>query len=138
MQVIAFALFGLKLIAAQNCDKGYWGPSCLKLCGKCIGDSECTKDTGDCVDETGCQPGYSGTKCMEPVCPVGHCGPEGMCVKENECVCPGLWSKNADTGMCYSLRVDGLKGAAVALLVLIASILACQGGYKFAHSSSTN
>jgi len=34
--------------------------------------------------------------------------------------------------------VDGLKGAGVALLVLIASILACQGGYKFAHSSSTN
>ena len=34
--------------------------------------------------------------------------------------------------------MDGLKGAGVALLVLIASILACQGGYKFAHSSSTN
>lgn len=33
MQVIALALFGLKLISAQttDCDKGYWGENCLKL-----------------------------------------------------------------------------------------------------------
>jgi len=140
MQVIALALFGLKLIAAQStdCPKGYWGADCRLLCGKCKADSGCNKETGACLDDTGCGNGFSGAKCMDPNCPEGHCGPEGICVSENQCVCPGLWSKNELTGACYSLRVDGLKGAGVALLVLIASILACQGGYKFAHSSSTN
>ena len=32
MQVIAFALFGLKLISAQtDCDKGFWGENCRLL-----------------------------------------------------------------------------------------------------------
>jgi len=141
MQVIALALFGLKLISAQStdCQKGYWGENCRLLCGKCKADGACDKTSGVCLDDTGCGNGYSGDKCMDPNCPPGHCGTGGgICVSQNQCVCPGLWSKNPETGACYSLRVDGLKGAGVALLVLIASILACQGGYKFAHSSSTN
>ena len=44
----------------------------------------------------------------------------------------------ADDGSCYSLRVSGLKGAAISLVVLIISILACQGGYKFVHSNAQN
>ena len=31
---------------------------------------------------------------MDPNCPAGHCGTGGgICVRENQCVCPGLWSK---------------------------------------------
>ena len=85
--------------------------------GKCKADSACDKTTGKCLDDTGCAKGkldfisvswkklyflwklmifsgYSGDDCMAPNCPVGHCGTGGgICVRENECVCPGLWSK---------------------------------------------
>ena len=45
-------------------------------------------------------------------------------------------SKKDENGKCYSLRVAGLKGAGISIVVLIVSILACQGGYKFVHSQN--
>ena len=39
---------------------------------------------------------------MTPNCPVGHCGTGGgICVRENECVCPGLWSKVSSIFMIF-------------------------------------
>jgi len=42
----------------------------------------------------------------------------------------------AEDGGCYNLRVYGLKGAAISLVVLIVSILACQGGYNLVQNNS--
>jgi hypothetical protein len=85
--------------------------------------------------------GYTGLDCMKPVCDFdksgsdSQCGTDNLCVAPDSCVCTGLTTRD-ETGKCYSLRVAGLKGAGISIVVLIVSILACQGGYKFAHSQN--
>jgi len=131
-------------VMAQNCDApGYWGADCYKLCGRCLGgdNATCNKDTGVCTDESGCAQGYTGTTCMDPICDFdgsksdSQCGTDNFCVAPDSCVCTGLTTRD-ENGKCYSLRVAGLKGAGISIVVLIVSILACQGGYKFVHSQN--
>jgi hypothetical protein len=136
-----FSLFVIAILklAASQCDTGLWGNDCKFICGNCKYNDDlktCNASDGKC-DTLGCTDGWSGDDCQRPVCANDMCGPKGSCVKPNECVCPELWSK-AEDGGCYSLRVSGLKGAAISLVVLIVSILACQGGYKFVHSNAQN
>ena len=38
---------------------------------------------------------------------------------------------------CYSMRINGLKGAGFAALILIVSLLACHGGYTWNTSRLT-
>lgn len=129
-------------VMAQDCPPGYWGDNCYQLCGQCLGDNAtCNKSDGKCTDESGCLVGYTGEACMDPVCDFdksnsdSQCGKDNYCVAPNSCVCTGLTTRD-ENGKCYSLRVAGLKGAGISIVVLIVSILACQGGYKFAHSQN--
>ena len=57
------------------------------------------------------------------------CGDEsggGKCVAPNQCVCGYLHAQSEDGG-CYSLRADGVKGAFMALGVMMVSISFCGG-----------
>jgi len=125
------------IYAQETCEDGTWGDNCYNLCGKCKDNGACDKSTGNCVS-TMCDAGYSGAGCNIPVCDAVSCGPDpNKCVAPNQCVCAKLYTQEYDeTGArkgCKSLRADGLKGAGIAILVLIVSIIACKAGYKFSH-----
>merc|ERR1712235_60674 len=133
--------FMASVMAQDTCDAGFWGDDCNFMCGNCKGNNSCSKSNGECLEEGGCETGWTGKDCMKPLCTFGsgsgdnQCGTGNLCVAPDQCVCTGLTTKD-DKGKCYSLRVSGLKGAGISIVVLIVSILACQGGYKFAHSQN--
>lgn len=125
-----------------GCGKTHWdndqekidSNQCRFLCN-CEGD--CDQSSGMCNvdDNQSCPKGYEGEKCQTPICAV-DCGAEGVCVKEHQCVCTNLYTKVTEkivhdvhgdiiVHRCTNLRVDGLKGALCALVVLIISISAC-------------
>ncbi|CAG5088586.1 Oidioi.mRNA.OKI2018_I69.PAR.g11892.t1.cds [Oikopleura dioica] len=135
-------LLGLFLVAVggayAECTAGKYGRDGCNLCGACLGGAECDYDTGICWDDTAeqkaCAEGYNGKMCNEPVCP-GGCG-DGICAGPDKCVCPELLAERKNElgqSTCYSLRADGLKGAGVALLVLIASIFSCRLVHAMNH-----
>jgi len=145
MKFLALALSFFGTIAAQDfCEnEGFWGKDCNYLCGSCKEGNKCKKDNGACFSDDAadktrlCATGWTGNTCSEPLCDgVADCGPMGYCVRPNECVCTKLWSQSFVEGKragCYSLRVSGLKGAGIAVCVLIASIFACKAGHKFSQ-----
>jgi len=142
MQLFMVFISFIASISAQDCPAGYWGTDCNFRCGMCKNESDgvsgCNKDNGKCLTQKGCETGYTGEDCQTPQCffntNADQCG-SGRCASPDNCVCTGLTAKD-ETGKCYSLRIAGLKGAAISIGVLIVSILACQGGYKFAHSQN--
>lgn len=94
----------------------------------------CDPANGQCEDNS-CPDGFEGEKCQTPICAV-DCGAEGVCVHKHQCVCTNLYTRVTEQIMhdvhgdiivhrCTNLRVDGLKGALCALVVLIVSISAC-------------
>lgn len=117
------------------------------ICGKCRSRNN-PDQNAQCIDNAagsnpggclyGCIKGWEGmmkdkgigneksSLCDQPICAEGLCGPYGTCVAPNNCACPKLYSRDPATGGCYSLRVDGLKGAAAAFAVLIFSITSCH------------
>ncbi|XP_017843543.1 protein draper isoform X4 [Drosophila busckii] len=61
-----------KCIAPEKCkcSEGYGGPVCNIIC-RCLNNSSCDNDSGDCI----CAPGWSGAYCADP-CPEGTYGME--------------------------------------------------------------
>jgi len=131
--------FMASVMAQDACNAGFWGDDCNFLCGQCKGNNSCSKENGKCLTENGCETGWTDVDCMKPLCYFGtsadQCGNGNLCVSPDSCVCTGLTTRD-ENGKCYSLRVAGLKGAGISIIVLIVSIFACQGGYKFVHSQN--
>lgn len=104
------------------------------LCGACRSKKDqtsfgpCNKQNGNCPTVAGkrCLDGWDeeDTTCQTPKCDKVNCGSDGYCVAPNQCVCTALSSADGEGG-CYHLRVRGLIGAGIALLVLVFSISAC-------------
>merc|ERR1711893_55276 len=118
-----FVLFGAAL-ATENSHR--WQPEGADyqaLCGYCADNAACDVTTGKCP--AGCAAGYSGQLCDQPQCDAS-CGEGGVCASPNNCVCGYLFA-NSEDGGCYSLRADGVKGAFMALGVMMASITFCGG-----------
>jgi hypothetical protein len=112
-------------------EDSYWGNS---LCGACKDDVQCDAKTGKCPN--GCKIGWKGEGCNEPLCEDVPCGPEGKCIRPNECVCDGLYYFDPESKGCYSLRTSGLKGAAISVVVIVTAISLCGGiQHKLAKSS---
>ena len=103
-----------------KCGEGFWGPNCHYLCSSgCVGN-KCNQETGKCTE--GCKQTkrkdakadvhthelgnllfdctisqyiFEGDDetCSEARCDeIGGCGPEGICVDHNKCVCPKLYT----------------------------------------------
>lgn len=127
-----------------SCGKTHWDSNsaqiknnqCRFLCN-CDEGVDCDETSGQCKQLNGlkCPKGYEGDKCQTPICAV-NCGKEGFCVHENQCVCTNLYTRVKEeikhevhgdiiVHRCASLRLDGLKGALYAIVVLIISISAC-------------
>lgn len=105
------------------------------LCGMCRDKKDqkklgpCNKSNGKCPkvgSGSNCMEGWSDEdeKCQTPICDKVNCGSDGYCVGPNQCVCTALSSSDGEGG-CYHLRVRGLIGAGISLVVLIVSISAC-------------
>merc|ERR1712021_24403 len=115
-----FVLFGLA--AAQS---NTWDADGVKaLCGMCKDNAPCDVTNGKC-QTGGCQLGWTGEWCTEPQCNAS-CGEGGQCASPDNCVCGYLYA-NGEDGGCYSLRTDGVKGAFMALGVMMLSITFCGG-----------
>merc|ERR1712018_900388 len=78
-------------------------------------------------------------KCDSPICNGGEvankCDNNGQCVAPNVCICGQSGAQEVakdiseETGkqiyQCVSLRKDGIKGAFIALLIMIVSVSPC-------------
>ncbi|CBY43673.1 unnamed protein product [Oikopleura dioica] len=140
-------LIGLVLVAvggayAQCAEGKYGGADGCNICGSCLEDKACDYDTGFCWDDNtdkekrNCASGYTSQQCNVPVCPGDCTSAGGFCAGPDKCVCPDLLAERKDDmgqSTCYSLRADGLKGAGIALLVLIASIFSCRLVHAMNH-----
>lgn len=153
MRIAAIALLGLSAFAnsqetavdpkavESDCDSGLWGTSCNNVCIGCNDDVNCNKQTGACVDSK-CADGYQvqaskDGKCV-PKCfgkqGAAGCDNGGECVAPNYCICgksgaqvvgvTGTFAGEEGT-QCVSLRKDGIKGAFIALAVMIVSVGFC-------------
>jgi len=115
-------LFGLATAQSNTWQSG----DVQALCGFCKDGAACDTTNGNCPST--CATGWSGQRCDQPLCDVS-CGDEsggGKCVAPNQCVCGYLHAQSEDGG-CYSLRADGVKGAFMALGVMMVSISFCGG-----------
>lgn len=123
--------------AAECVRDGYWGEDCNNVCGYCKGNAACDKATGKCP-AAACQDDWLGEKCDEPKCfgSKTGCSLGGKCVAPNYCVCGALGAqivgkevtREGTTGIdCISLRMDGIKGAGIAMIVMFVSIGICGG-----------
>jgi hypothetical protein len=140
-----------------KCGEGFWGPNCHYLCSSgCVGN-KCNQETGKCTEgckqtkrkdakadvhthELGDDETCSEARCDE----IGGCGPEGICVDHNKCVCPKLYTAvkgvhhgNETYYVCKSLRLDGIKGGAAALIVMIIAISFCAGVQTYCSKTKT-
>eukprot|EP00057_Strongylocentrotus_purpuratus_P006041 XP_011660515.1 PREDICTED: angiopoietin-1 receptor-like [Strongylocentrotus purpuratus] len=52
-----------------ECNPGTYGANCLQLC-HCSPSNICTKDTGECIDGTECQEGWTGVNCQVRRSPI--------------------------------------------------------------------
>jgi hypothetical protein len=127
-------LLALLALTASACDHGKWGANCENFCGNWAANSQCNESTGVC--ELNCANGWSGLKCDNPSCEEATCeAVGGHCVAPNVCACPSSetsivaqykTNKNGETEVwCDNLRISGLRGAAVGLVVLTSSITLC-------------
>ncbi|CAG5088593.1 Oidioi.mRNA.OKI2018_I69.PAR.g11894.t1.cds [Oikopleura dioica] len=146
VKMITAAVLFLGSVSADVCavedrtvgEYNYWGaPNCFQLCGNCANDVICDEATGNCPEKA-CAEGWKGEKCDEPICDEKLCG-KGLCVAPNKCTCPSLlaqYKKGDDKIGCYSLRADGIKGAFLAMGILIVSIVTCWGIGKHTQKSA--
>jgi len=138
----AVALFGVAFSADCKRD-GYWGEDCNNVCGYCKDNKACNKSDGNCPS-TSCEEGWESlkgeTKCNKPICFGLEGCSFGKCVAPNYCVCGAegaqivgkeverIVNGKKHTGIdCVSLRMDGIKGAGIAMLVMFVSIGICGG-----------
>jgi len=151
MRIAAIALLGLSAFAnsqdtkvetpVEKCEAGLWGTNCNNVCIGCNVDVNCNKKTGAC-DDAKCVEGYDvqaskDGKCV-PNCfgaqGAAGCDNGGECVAPNYCICgksgaqvvgvTGTFPGGEGT-QCVSLRKDGIKGAFIALAVMIVSVGFC-------------
>lgn len=131
---------------AGTCDVGLWGENCDNVCIGCKGEASCDQTTGVCSGV--CADGYlpnQKTQQCEPTCfgkqgKFGGCDNGGECVAPDYCICGksgaqvvgvarpdhvGTDGKTYEGTQCISLRKDGIKGAFVALVVMVISIGFC-------------
>ena len=143
-----------KTLAAASCNLGYYGEKCNNACSDgcpiAVTDNsdltKCDKDTGACefVSGDACKEGYTSSddqkRCDQAVC-FGNkgCAEGGECVAPNYCICGKSGAQvvalnkefEGDNGQmiqgtnCVSLRKDGIKGAFIALAVMVISISIC-------------
>jgi hypothetical protein len=127
-------------VAAKECDRdGYWGDDCNKICGTCA-TGVCDKKSGkceECADKW--VSGQAGEKlCNVPTCfgKENGCDQGGKCIAPDYCICGEQGAqvvgkevtRGEITGIdCVSLRWDGIKGAAIAMVVMFTSIGICGG-----------
>merc|ERR1711976_911915 len=75
MQLFMCFMTFIASISAQDCPTGYWGDDCNFRCGMCKNESTglvgCNKENGECLNEKGCEQGYTGKTCQEPLCTFG-------------------------------------------------------------------
>lgn len=146
--LILFSLFSLSF--AATCQEGYFskgGDKCNYACSPGCKDEKCD-DTGKCLVEQ-CEEGWVNGNdrdaikdgCTTPICFGGRkCDNGGKCVAPNTCICGesgaqvvakyGEFASENGKDMiegtdCVSLRKDGIKGAFVALVVMMISISTC-------------
>lgn len=131
-------LCGFPLIQSEDaaCGSGYWGDGCINYCGYCAvitsdgvqpepyNNRQCDPSTGNC--DSGCQAGYTGDRCDEPICT--HCT-DGACVAPELCqLCKDISHVSPN---CVNIKFRGLMGSLMAFIVLISSITACGVGAVF-------
>lgn len=135
MEKLLCAVISVCFLAASaqetnlNCTKGYWGEGCANYCGYCAGmestgiyDRECDPVSGQCAD--GCLGGWSGLNCDIPFCKDGCNG--GECVYPNTCANCGDISKVSPG--CTNIKLRGLLGSLIAIIVLTLSLAICGVG----------
>jgi len=137
----------------KTCNNLVWGENCDIACGGGCPDNGggrlCNAKTGVCtrLSDT-CGEGWENSGelflCDKPICfGKSGCSEQGTCIAPNYCTCKnggaqvvgyrtsvkvGEPGKNAEfpSGIdCKSLRKDGLKGALVALIILLFAIGVC-------------
>jgi hypothetical protein len=149
MRIAAIALLGLSAFANSQetekaCEIGLYGDNCNNVCIGCNDDIKCDKKTGACDDDK-CVDGYqiaSSGACV-PECfgtqGAAGCDNGGECVAPNYCICgksgaqvvgvtgefPNKSGVLVEGTQCVSLRKDGIKGAFIALAVMIVSVGFC-------------
>jgi len=110
--------------------RGFYGTNCSNVCGFCLDsngyDVECNSDTGECPDEF-CRKGWEGVKCKIPIC-------EKTCPSDHPCIAPNVCDCGADINLiqpnCENIRIRGLLGSGIAILVLTSSVFFCTYGSK--------
>lgn len=127
MKPTCLAIFLIALVSAE--EFYYTEDGHEYLCGNCKDYTACDSSNGKCSQ--GCATGWftdasmeQNADCQQPKCDDVTCGGESICVAENQCACAKNYAKSEDGG-CYSMRVDGLKGAFMAMLVLVCAISFC-------------
>merc|ERR1711957_1147128 len=122
MKLAVIALLGFSASAYVACEVGLWGVNCNNVCVGCDDtgcdvEGKCT--TGTCVD---------GFQAVDGICQASCFGGLGGCAQGVGVQGTYLNSANAklEEGVnCVSLRKDGIKGAFIALAVMIISIGSC-------------
>jgi len=140
MKLAVIALLGFSASAYAACEVGLWGVNCNNVCVGCDDtgcdvEGKCT--TGTCVDGFQAVDGICQASCFGG---LGGCAEGGECVAPNYCICgksgaqvvgvQGTYLNSANAKLeegvnCVSLRKDGIKGAFIALAVMIISIGSC-------------
>ena len=111
----------------DQCEAGYWGPTCEKLCAfnKCSGRGHCALSFGLCKcfqsAETGhfdgatgcatCVTGYFGAECKRQ-CTLDTCGIGGECTSDGTCQCyndalNGYWAGAVCSKCSGYRRIEG-------------------------------
>jgi len=135
MKLAVIALLGFSATAfAATCDTGLWGENCSNVCVGC--DAKGCDSNGKCTSGN-CLEGYqqNGDLC-KPSCfgGLGGCAEGGECVAPNYCICGKSGAQvvgvagtyeGVEGTQCVSLRKDGIKGAFIALAVMVVSIGIC-------------
>jgi len=110
--------------------RGFYGTNCSQVCGFCLdsngNDVECDSTTGECPDEF-CREGWEGVRCKTAIC-------ELACPSDHPCIAPNVCDCGEDINLiqpnCENIRIRGLLGSGIAVLVLSFSVLFCSYGSK--------
>jgi len=131
MKPTCLAIFLIAVVSAE--DFYYTANGDELLCGNCMDYEACDATNGKCTN--GCATGWTtvdtSADCQDPSCEDVKCGGNaGVCVSHNQCACLKNYAQ-AEDGGCYSMRTDGLKGAFLAMLILICAISFCGGVQQY-------
>lgn len=134
MMKLLLVLCMVSVAIAQQCEDGYWGEGCVNYCGYCYttggavqpGDLNrvCDSTTGACVE--GCQAGYTGENCDHAIC--SDCS-NGVCVAPELCqMCKDISHVSPN---CINIKLRGLLGSLISVIVLICALVSCTLGSMF-------